>query len=531
VIRRHLVFIGLLLAVAAVRFTILFLSQTHVVSDEAIVGLMAKHILEGHFFPFYLYGVPYSGSGAWEAYLAVVPFAIFGISTVALKSCTVALSLVCLAFFYFMAGRLYSYGLATWASLVLALWPALLKWHFQAKGYAFYFLSIPLLVLLFVVLESQETPSRRNTFFFGLACGISVWCLELVFPIVVILWFLLLLRRKLSLPNVVIGSLGFLIGYAPAVWWNCTHSFANWHYLLFEKPAASGLVSRLGLFAWRDIFIYEMPKFFGPDTTLWYYPETPWTGYVMFATTAAAAILAAVSALRWEVLRNAFTHGFTSSEPGKDLLMLILIAACLVPYAVAPMRVPGYFLSAAFFFAILVARLIARSLAQPKIGLRLAGAAVLAAVIVCGIDTIARTATHNQIETLALRRRSRDYRLDDFRMMRISGADIDAVKQDLGRHQVQSIWTTVSFVYPFIFESGETLVASESIFGVERSFYPPQIAKLEPRSDDRSVFVIESDSPYRAEIESACAEKGGAPPRVAEYGALTLIEERFASEL
>jgi hypothetical protein len=521
---------GLLLAVAVVRFAILFLSQTHVVSDEAIVGLMAKHILEGRFLPFYLYGQSYNGSGAWEAYLAVIPFAIYGISVVALKSCTVVLSLVCLTLFYLMAGRLYRYGLATRASLVLALWPALFKWHFQARGYAFYFVSIPLLVLLFVALESRDTPSRQGTFFFGLACGISLWCLELIFPLLAILWLLLLFRRRLSPPNFFIGVLGFLLGYAPAVWWNCMHSFANWHYLFFEKPAAAGLVSRLGLPAWRDIFVYEMPKFFGPDTTLWYYPETPWTGYVMFAAATAAVILAAVSALRWKVLRNALSSGFTSSDPSKDLLMFILIAACFIPYAIAPMRVPGYFLSASFFFAILIARFVARSLEQPKIGQRLAGAAVLAAIVVCGIDTIVRTAMHNQIETLTLQRRSRDYRLDDFRMMRVSGTDIDAVKQDLGRHQIRSIWTTVSFVYPLIFESGETLAVSESIFGIERSFYPAQVPKPEPSSHDRSVFVIESDSPYRAEIESACAEKGGAPPRIAEYGALTVVEERFAPE-
>ena len=64
-VRRHAFIISLVIVGGVIRFAILFLSQRHVMSDEAIVGLMAKHILEGHNFPFYLYGVSYSGSGAW----------------------------------------------------------------------------------------------------------------------------------------------------------------------------------------------------------------------------------------------------------------------------------------------------------------------------------------------------------------------------------------------------------------------------------------------------------------------------------
>ncbi len=57
--RRHALFIGLFIIIAAARFTILLASQTHVHSDEAIIGLMGKHILEGRYFPFYMYGQPY----------------------------------------------------------------------------------------------------------------------------------------------------------------------------------------------------------------------------------------------------------------------------------------------------------------------------------------------------------------------------------------------------------------------------------------------------------------------------------------
>src|SRR5438309_8391491 len=100
--RRHALFVGVFVLIAAARFAILSTSQTHVHSDEAIIGLMAKHIFEGSYFPFYMYGQPYNAGAAWEAYLAAVAFVFFGIGVVQLKSCIVVLSLVCLYLFYRM---------------------------------------------------------------------------------------------------------------------------------------------------------------------------------------------------------------------------------------------------------------------------------------------------------------------------------------------------------------------------------------------------------------------------------------------
>ena len=115
-------------------------------------------------------------------------------------------------------------------------------------------------------------------------------------------------------------------------------------------------------------------------------------------------------------------------------------------------------------------------------------------------------------------------------MIRVHGVDIDGVKQDLEHNRIKAAWTTISFVYPLIFETNEKLIASESIFGVDRPVYPPSISKSEPGSQDRTVFVVETNSPYRPEIETTLAQKGGASPRITEHGTLTVIEQRFASE-
>src|SRR2546422_2006714 len=276
--RQHLPFLLILIGMAIVRFVILFVSQTHFTSYEAMIRLMSKHSQQGRHFPFYFYGISYYPSCAWEAYLPVVPFAIAGVGVVALKIPTVLLSLVCLTLFYMMTTRLYSIRVATLSSLIFALWPGLMKWHFQPRGYAFYFLFIPALIILFLIIENEKVRHARDFFFFGLACGIAFWSMELLLLTIAGLWVLLFLRRKSSIRTFAACVGGFAIGYAPAIWWNLTHGLRNWHFLFFEKPEAGGLGGRVGFPAWRGIFFLERAKFFSTDTVLLFFPATACRG-------------------------------------------------------------------------------------------------------------------------------------------------------------------------------------------------------------------------------------------------------------
>src|SRR5438067_1219676 len=125
----------------------------------------------------------------------VISFSIAGVGVVALKIPTGLLSLACLALFYAMTTRLYSIRVATSASLIFALWPGLLKWHFQPRGYAFYFLFIPALVISFLIIEKEKVRRAHDFLFFGLVCGIAFWSMELLLITIVALWALLFLRR------------------------------------------------------------------------------------------------------------------------------------------------------------------------------------------------------------------------------------------------------------------------------------------------------------------------------------------------
>jgi hypothetical protein len=520
-LRRYLFVIALIAIVGATRFAILLLSQTHVHSDEAIIGLMGKHILEGRNFPFYMYGQPYNAAAAGEAYLAVAPFKLFGVGVIELKSVIVVLSLLCLLLFYKMTRMIYEERTAIFATMAFAVAPSLLKWHFQVRGYSFYFLSIPVLMILFWSIVTA--PRDRNFLLFGLTSGLSIWFLELSLTLNVVLWLVLLLWRKVSIKHAGVALAGFVLGYGPAIFYNFTHNFANWRAVFVDKTGG-GLGGALAVFSrpanFTQIFGREMPKFFGPDTVLWYYPEKPWTGFVFYGI----ALIAVAAALFPFVRRPSKLGRFfasPSSNETKDLLMLLLAVACFVPYLFAPVPTASYFFGGIFFLSILTGGLLARCFAAPVELLRVAGIALLVTIFAAGASAMIELARHNEIETLTLCDEGKSYC-----MTRIPGADLDCVERHLHGHDITSIWTTVSFTYPLLFETRETLAISDSIFGWDHNLYPPDIPPPQPSRDHPPVFVMESNSPLRRTVEDQLAEAAGAPPLITECGALVVIERR-----
>ena len=516
--RRHALFIGVFILIAAARFVILFTSQTHVHSDEAIIGLMGKHILEGRYFPFYMYGQPYNAGAAWEAYLAAIAFAFFGVGVISLKSCIVMLSLLCLFLFYRMCLALYDERTSLLATVAFALAPSLLKWHFQVRGYSWYFLSIPILTMLFASIQSDRVPRKRTLFFFGLASGVSIWCLELAIPLVGALWLLLILRRKFSLNKAATASAGLMTGYAPVIVFNFMHHFINWRYLIIERPGG-GFSSLFHPSAFRRIFLDEMPKFFGPDTVLWYYPDKPTSGYVFYAI----AVLA-VGVAMWPFLRSpskiirALRGNLADLRQEKDFDMFVLIGASFVPYLTMPDGVPSYFFGGCFFLSVLTGRMLERSFSSSTALPRIGGAGALAAILVTGFLVMIRVGQVNQIETLSLCNDRKRYC-----MIRISGTDLERVEHYLRQYSVTSVWTTISFVYPLLFESGETLAVSNAIFEDPFRVYPQKIPWREPSRDQYAAFVIETNAAFRPLLELRYAQASGSAPLVREYGKLTII--------
>src|SRR4029453_7942529 len=126
-----------------------------------------------------------------------------------------------------------------------------------------------------------------------------------------------------------------------------------------------------------------------------------------------------------------------------------------VPYVSQTPGVPSYFFGGCFFLSMLTGRMLKRGFSSLMPLPHLGAGAALTAILVTGIFVAIQVGQTNQIETLS---RCEDRRT--YCMTRIASADIDDVHRDLKERNATSVWTTVSFVYPLLFESGEKLAVS-----------------------------------------------------------------------
>jgi hypothetical protein len=225
-------------------------------------------------------------------------------------------------------------------------------------------------------------------------------------------------------------------------------------------------------------FECQMPRFFGPDTVLWYYPERPLSGYVFYAI-AIVAIVVAVFPFVKQPSRILKTILAGSGDADRDLLMLILLLSCFAPYLLAWLRTPTYFLGGCFFILILTGRLLARCFASSAVLPRLVGAIAFGALVLVGAGVMVEVGKHDEVETLTLNQAGH------LQMTRVPGRDLDAVETKLQRQKLACVWATVSFVYPLLFESDEKLAVSDAIFGTNRRIYPAEVPCPLPRPANR----------------------------------------------
>ncbi|MDX2140617.1 MAG: glycosyltransferase family 39 protein [Chloroflexota bacterium] len=190
-------------------------------SDEAIVGLMARHILAGER-PTFFYGQAYMGS--LDAWLVAMGFRLFGESVTTIRLVQSALYLLVVASAYAAAWALTRSHTATVVTmLTFAIGSPLLTLYTTATlgGYNETLLFGHLLVAIGVDLGEQDNDlSNKHLLWLalGLTAGIGWWtnALIVVYALPVGIWLLLQLRARV-LPGALIALVGFVIGSAP--WW------------------------------------------------------------------------------------------------------------------------------------------------------------------------------------------------------------------------------------------------------------------------------------------------------------------------
>jgi 4-amino-4-deoxy-L-arabinose transferase-like glycosyltransferase len=216
---------ALVLVGFVVRLAIMVSPLGELDGDEAVVGLMARHIAFLGDRPVFYYGQPYLGS--LEAFTAAPAFAIFGSSTQLLKLVPTFYSLGFLVVTAMLAQRLFGYGPALITAAYLSLPPAMWAvWSTKARGgYAeLLFLGA---ALLLVTLHLAEVRLRRVGFLWGLLAGLAFWThlLAVVYILPAVTYLILRRRGRWSAPELGVIVAGALVGVLPLIVHNAVTGF------------------------------------------------------------------------------------------------------------------------------------------------------------------------------------------------------------------------------------------------------------------------------------------------------------------
>lgn len=219
----------------APRLLLLVHSNAGIESDEAIVGLMAKHITEGAGIPAFYYGQSYMGS--LEAIIAALYFFIFGINNWALKAVPLTFSLILIALSYLIALEMKGKTSARIAALCTAIAPSsLIIWSLKARGGFIETLVIGSFALLLTIKICKNKSSDIKddaSLWWGIAfsLGLGWWTNnQIVFYIapigIILLLKLFHYKNLISISKTVLSALLlFFIGGLPF-----------WAYNILQKP-------------------------------------------------------------------------------------------------------------------------------------------------------------------------------------------------------------------------------------------------------------------------------------------------------
>ncbi len=193
------IFIIIILLAATFKIVLLLTDAFPFNSDEAIVGLMARHILDGER-PIFYYGQAYMGS--FDAWLVSAGFAIFGTKIWVIRAIQILLYLCTITLSMLIVSKVSQSKLAVIVTGILLAFPTVnmtLYTTVSLGGYGESLLIGSILLLLFLIYPKVEISYRSKallTFSIGILAGFGFWVNSLtlvysipVFVLLIYQWF------------------------------------------------------------------------------------------------------------------------------------------------------------------------------------------------------------------------------------------------------------------------------------------------------------------------------------------------------
>ncbi len=301
-------------------------------SDEAVVGLMARHILQGER-PVFFYGQAYLGS--FDAWLIAAGFAAAGAHVWVIRAVQTGLFLLTVGLTYLLTQRATGSGVAAWAAAMLMAVPAVGVTLYTTVSLGGYGEALVLgNLLLLTALALRDRPERTRLWFaWGLLTGFGLWVfgLTLVYslatlPIILVAWFRSADSRA-RWPGLLAAALGAMIGAAPWLGWAAVHGFKA----LVAELGGSAIAgaSPAGFLAYVGSHALNL-LLFGPTVILGLRP--PWSVQTLAWPLVPLALIFWLVTLGWSG-RNRFRLG---GGTGGGWILVAVAAVVLAGFVLSP---------------------------------------------------------------------------------------------------------------------------------------------------------------------------------------------------
>jgi len=252
----------ILLAIVCVRFAYLRHWENTLDADEAVVGIMALHIVEQKALPIFYYGQAYMGT--LEQFSMALFFKLAGFYPEAVRWVPVVYFLLSL-FLFFCLIRRYVYPNRFNLTLSFLIFPSLYStiWSMKARGG---FIEVVFLFLLYLLLlfRSERVGKGRSGYVMAFLAGFSTYVNTLSLPFFLVAAVVSHLRtseraglqRTLFSKRALGLSLFFLLGLSPMFVYILVHGRA--YGVSFGLDLLQSWVEKLDI-----VFLQVLPLLFG----------------------------------------------------------------------------------------------------------------------------------------------------------------------------------------------------------------------------------------------------------------------------
>lgn len=465
-------------------------------SDEAIVGLMARHILQGER-PIFFYGQAYMGS--LDAWLNAAGFMVWGQTVLAMRLVQTILWIGLLVSVFFLTKRVFSSNSAGWISLILFGLPPVNQVLYSTVTLGGYnealILGVWCLFLAVGILSDDRPRQTRLRFLLlGLLAGLGLWAFgfSLVFslPAVGFAWIALrprTLKEKLTC----IGSLllSGLIGSAP--WWGYAlqHGMGP---LLTELSGSAVAVEKTNLLARTFMHLFSL-ILLGIPAGLGFRP--PWSAeFILLPLLPVALIIWIVICIQaFRLTRKSRPVGMLLSVP-----LTLFILFVFTSFGVDPSG--RYFLPVGLILAVLAGGILAdwRPNRSPWV------IPLMAAILVIyqGLGAY-RAVVRSETGLTTQFAPNTSY----------SSAEMDELIAFLRANDLKTGYTDYWTSYPMAFLTGEEIVYIPRLpyhdnlsYTVRDDRYEPYTARI--YASEQNTYITRNNAPLDAFLTSALTDAG-----------------------